>query len=221
MTAKEALKELEALGDEKVRKLNAKSGAGKNQFGGSLGDIRKLAKKIKTNHELALALWDTGNVDAQFLSTLLIQPKKLSAKELDRLVRSISFVRVADWLISYVVRQHADKESLRQKWMTDDDRWAARAGWDLTAERVGKSPDGLDVPALLDRIESELAAARPEVQWTMNNTLGTIGIHFPKQRKRALAIGEKVGLYRDWPVSKGCIPPFVPIWVNAMVNRHG
>jgi 3-methyladenine DNA glycosylase AlkD len=221
MTVKEALKELKALGDEKVRKLNAKSGAGDNQFGVSLGDIRTLAKKIKTNHELALSLWDTGNVDAQFLATLLIQPKRLSAQELDRMVRSVSFVRVADWLISYVVRQHPDKEALRRDWMTADDRWVARAGWDLTAERVGKSPDGLDVPALLDRIEAEMAAARPEVQWTMNNTLATIGIHFPEHRKRAIAIGEKLGIYRDWPVSKGCTSPFAPIWINFMVSRQG
>ena len=220
MTAKDALKQLEALGDEKVRKLNAKSGAGENQFGVSLGDIRKLAKKIKTNHELALALWDTGNADAQFLSTLLIQPKKLSAKEMDRMVRSISFVRVADWLISYVVRQHPEKEALRRNWMTDGDRWAARAGWDLTSERVGKSPDGLDVAALLDRLESEMGTARPEPQWTMNNTLATIGIHFPKHRKRALAIGEKLGIYRDWPVSKGCVSPFAPTWIDYMVSRQ-
>ena len=221
MTVKEALKELKALGNAKVRALNAKSGAGDNQFGVSLGDIRTLAKKIKTNHELALSLWDTGNVDAQFLATLLIQPKKLSAQEMDRMVRSISFVRVSDWLIAYVVRQHPDKEALRQDWMGVDNRWAARAGWDLTAERVGKSPDGLNVPALLDRIEAEMADAKPEVQWTMNNTLATIGIHFPKHRKRAIAIGEKLGIYRDYPVSKGCTSPFAPIWINFMVSRQG
>jgi 3-methyladenine DNA glycosylase AlkD len=221
MTRTETLKQLKALGSEKVRAQNAKAGAGDNQFGVSLGDIRKLAKKIKTNHELALALWETGNVDAQFLATLVIEPGKLSAQELDRMVRSISFVRVADWLLSYVVRQHPDKESLRQEWMTADDRWAARAGWDLTAERVGKSPDGLDIPALLARIESDMAGADPDVQWTMNNTLATIGIHFPKHRKQAIAIGEKIGLYRDWPVSKGCTIPFAPIWINAMVKRQG
>jgi 3-methyladenine DNA glycosylase AlkD len=221
MTLNEALKQLKALGSEKVRAQNAKAGAGKNQFGVSLGDIRTLAKKIKTDHALALSLWDNGNVDAQFLAALLVQPKKLSAKELDRMVRSISFVRVADWLIAYVVRQHPDKEALRRDWMADDDRWAARAGWDLTAERVAKSPDGLDVPALLDRIESEMADAEPEVQWTMNNTLANIGIHFPKHRKRAIAIGEKLGIYRDYPVSKGCTSPFAPIWINFMVNRQG
>jgi 3-methyladenine DNA glycosylase AlkD len=109
---------------------------------------------------------------------------------MDRMVRSVSFVRVADWLNAYVVRQHPDNEALHQDWMATDDRWAARAGWDLTAERVAKSPDGLDLPALLARIESEMADAKPEVQWTMNNTLAAVGVHFPKHRKRAIAIGE-------------------------------
>ena len=221
MTVKEALKQLKALGNEKVRAYNAKSGAGDNQFGVSLGDIRVVAKKIKSDHPLALSLWETGNVEAQFLATLLIQPKKLSADEMDRMVRSVAFARVADWLNAYVVRQHPDKETLRQKWMAADDRWAARAGWGLTAERVAKSPDGLALPALLDRIESELAGADPEVQWTMNMTLAEIGIHVPKHRKRAIAIGETIGLYRDWPVSKGCTPPFAPIWINFMVSRQG
>lgn len=193
MTLDETLEQLEALGSAKVRAQNAKGGAGDNQFGVSLGDVRVLAKKIRTDHALALALWETGNVDAQFLATLLIKPKKLSAEEMDRMVRSLTFVRVADWLIAYVVRQHPDKEALRRDWMAADDRWAARAGWDLTSERVAKSPDGLDLPALLDRLEAEMAGADPEAQWTMNNTLATIGIHFPKHRKRAIAIGEKLG----------------------------
>jgi 3-methyladenine DNA glycosylase AlkD len=221
MALSETLKQLKALGNEKVRAQNAKSGAGDNQFGVSLGEIRALAKKIRSNHELALSLWENGNVDAQFLAALLIQPKKLSAKEMDRMVRSISFVRVADWLIAYVVRQHPDKETLRQGWMAADNRWAARAGWDLTSERVAKSPDGLDLPALLARIEAEMADADPEVQWTMNNTLAAIGIHFPKHRKRAIAIGEALGIYRDYPVSKGCTSPFAPIWINFMVSRQG
>jgi hypothetical protein len=39
--------------------------------------------------------------------------------------------------------------------------------------------------------------------------------------KRAIAIGEKLGIYRDYPVSKGCTSPFAPIWINAIVSRQG
>jgi 3-methyladenine DNA glycosylase AlkD len=221
MTVKEVIKQLESLGDGMMRAHNTKYGAGENQFGVKHGDIRVLAKKLKTNHELASPLWETGNVDAQLLAILLMKPKTLSAEEVDGMVRSVTFAHVADWLNSYVVRQHADKESLRQEWMTTDDRWAARAGWSLTAERVVKNPEGLDLPGLLDRIESEMANADPVVQWTMNSALAEIGIHFPKHRQRAIAIGEKLGIYRDYPCSKGCTSPFAPIWINAMVSRQG
>ncbi len=221
MTPKEILTQLEALGNEKRRAHNTKYGAGDNQFGVLMGDIRKLAKKIKTNHELALTLWKTKNIDARFLAILIMKPEELSAKEMDRLVRSVTFVHVADWLYSYVLKLHPDKESLRQEWMTTDDPMAARAGWQLTAGRVMKSPEGLDLPALLDRIESEMGSAASEVQWTMNCCLAEIGIHFPDHRKRALAIGEKLGVYRDYPVSKGCTSPFAPIWIKEMVSRQG
>ena len=226
MTLDEAMRQLKALGSAGVRAQNAKngpmgSGAGDNQFGVARGDVRTLAKKIKTNHALALALWQTGNIDAQFLATLLLDVKLLSAKELERLVTSVTFTWVAEWLYSYVVKGHADKETLRQKWMAATDRWAARAGWQLTAGRVAKSPEGLDLTALLERIEKEMGTAAPEVQWTMNMCLAEIGIHFPQHRKRAIAIGEKLGIYRDFPCSKGCTSPFAPIWINEMVRRQG
>ena len=221
MTLKETLKQLEALGNEKMRAQNKKHGSGDNQFGVRLGDIRKLAEKIKANHEMALALWETGNLDARLLAILLLKPKNLSRTEMDRMVRSATVAQLADWLNSYVVKNHPDKEALRQVWMAADDPWAARAGWSVTSGRVARSPEGLDLPALLERIESEMGGAAPEVQWSMNSCLAGIGIHFPKYRPRALAIGEALGIYRDYPVSKGCTSPFAPIWINEMVRRNG
>jgi 3-methyladenine DNA glycosylase AlkD len=220
MTVNEILAQLKSLGDEARRAHNTKAGAPDNQFGVKLGDIRVMAKQIKADRQLALQLWATGNVEAQLLATLLIKPKSLSVDELDTLTRSTTCAQVADWLNAYVVAQHLEKEALREKWMMAKDRWAARAGWNLTASRVNKGVTGLDLSALLDRIEKEMPKAMPEMQWTMNNTLAAIGIHHPKLRKRVIAIGEKIGLYRDWPVSKGCTPPYVPVWVEAMVKRQ-
>lgn len=220
-TPTDVLAQLESLGSEKVRARNRKHGAGDDQFGVQLGDIRKLAAKIGTSHELGLSLWKTGNLDARLLAILLVESARLSRAEVDRMVRSATVAQLADWLNAYVVRKHPDKEALRQEWMNGDDPWAARAGWDLTAERVGRNPDGLDLPALLDRIEAEMGSAAPPAQWTMNNTLAGIGIHFAAHRRRAVAIGEALGVYRDYPVSKGCTSPFAPIWIGEMVRRQG
>lgn len=122
---------------------------------------------------------------------------------MDEMVRSVEYDRVADWLNAYVVKLHPDNETLRQKWMHD------------------KNPEMVEIPALLDRIENEMASSAPEAQWTMNFTLAEIGINHPEYRQKAIDIGEKLGVYRNYPVSKGCTSPFAPIWIKEIVSRHG
>lgn len=218
MTLKKALAELKKLSDDAVLKRNAKNGAGE-QFGVPLGEIRKVAKAIKKDHELGLELWKTGIADAQLLGTLLMNPKKLSSEELDDLVRTISFSQVADWLNAYIVKKHPERESMREEWLTDDDPWAARAGWSLTWNRIPKESEGLDLGGLLDRLDSELGNAPPEAQWTMNFALIEIGVHHKKHRKRAIQVGKTHGLYQDYPVSKGCVTPFAPVAIEELARR--
>lgn len=74
MTSKEALEQLKLLRNEKMIAQNIKNGADNNQFGVKLGDIRDLANKIKSDHELGLELWKTGNIDARLLATLILKP---------------------------------------------------------------------------------------------------------------------------------------------------
>lgn len=219
MIVDDALALLQAKANPTMYAMNLRNGAGDVQFGVKLGDIREIAKPIKTNHALGLDLWATGNVDARLLAILILKPKALTTVELDVLVRTNSFIPVSDWLNAYVVKQHPEKETLRPGWMDSDNPVAARAGWSLTAERVAKDPVGLDLPGLLDRLERDMPGADPVVQWTMNTTLAFIGIHNPGLRARALALGETMGIYRDFPVSEGCTSPFAPIWITEMVQR--
>ncbi len=219
-TVAEVLKALEACGHAKVREMNTRNGAPENQFGVKMGDIRTLAKSIKANHELGLELWATGNVDAMLLATLIMKPKQLTEEELERMTSAVTYPQLADWLTSYVVKQHPGKEAVRERWMDSAHPWVARAGWSLTAERIVKAPEGLDLGGLLDRIEREMPSAPAPAQWTMNFCLAEIGIHFAEHRERALAIGERLGLYRDYPCSKGCTSPFAPIWIREMVARQ-
>lgn len=229
MTVKDILAKLESMGDEARQKHNARVGPDGaappgDQFGVKLGDIRAMAKKLKGDRSLALGLWETGNLEAQLLATQWMKPASLTEKKLDALTRSTSCAQAAEWLNAYVVALHPARESLREKWMSprEKDPWAARAGWHFTASAVnkaGKDAAAMDVPALLDRIEKEMPRAKPEVQWTMNNTLIAIGVRHVDLRERAIAIGERIGLYKDWPMSKGCIIPYVPVAVPAMARR--
>jgi 3-methyladenine DNA glycosylase AlkD len=220
MQLDEAMKRLESLGVASVRERNLRNGLGANQFGVKSGDLRTLAKEIKTDPALATALWHTGNLDARMLAILLMTPRKITAEELEGMVAAATDTPVADWLNSYIVKAHPHKETLRQKWMESTDPMLARSAWSLTAERLAKSPEGLDIAALLDRIEAELPTAPAPSQWTMNYALAEIGINFPQHRERAIAIGERLGIYRDYPTPKGCTSPFAPLWITAMAQQQ-
>lgn len=221
MTTAEILTQLESLGNEKVRAHNKKFGAGDNQFGVKMGDIRAIANKIKSDHELGEFLWETGNVEARFVAVLIMKPKELSTEELDSMAKSEQFPHVIDWLYSYIIKEHPQKEELREQWMASGTAgMPARLGWSLTSGRITRASEGIDIPAILDRLEAEMPTAAPEVQWTMNTALAQIGINHPAYRERALEIGERLGIYRDYPVSKGCTSPFAPIWINEMVSRQ-
>ncbi len=127
---------------------------------------------------------------------------------------------MSDWLLNYIAGKHPDREALRVKWLAASDAWSLRAGFSLTAQRVEKHPEGLDLDGLLDRIEAEMASADRRAQWTMNTTLVNIGIHHPSKRERAVAIGEALGIYGDLPEMEGCTSPYAPVWIAEMVRRQ-
>ena len=134
-------------------------------------------------------------------------------------IRDIRAPKLLDWFIVNVVKPGRHAEELRLRWKDGDDL-VGRAGWSLTTERVVKRPDGLDLDALLDQIEKELKRAPAQKQWAMNHCLAEIGIHNPTLRKRAIKIGERLEVLKDYPASPGCTPPYVPLWIEEMVRRR-
>lgn len=219
MTIQHILSQLQSLSDPKILKSNKNQGVGDNQYGVKLGEIRKIAKQIKTNPELGMELWETGNYDARMLAILIMKPKDFTLEELDALVKSINNPREADWVNAYIVKKHPECDSLREQWMNDENIWAARAGWNLTSIKIAQKATGIDYPALLARLVKEMPLSAPEVQWTMNFCLVETGINHEAYRAEAINIGENLGLYRDFPVSKGCTSPFAPVWIEEMVKR--
>ena len=122
--------------------------------------------------------------------------------------------------IRYVVKKGAHAEELRGIWFADPDPVVASAGWALTTERVAKKPEGLDLAGLLDVIEAGMKDAPERLQWAMNHCLAQIGIEHAEHRARAIAIGERLEVLKDYPTPPGCTSPFAPVWITEMVHRQ-
>ncbi|PZG19493.1 DNA alkylation repair protein [Nonomuraea aridisoli] len=211
--------ELAALEDPKTREVNERHG---DDHGVNLGRLRALAKRLKTDHDLARRLWETGDTAARLLAILISRPKAFERDELDAMVRQARPPKVHDWLVNYVVKKSPHAEELRLAWSADPDPVVASAGWALTTERVAKRPEGLDLAGLLDVIEAEMKDAPGRLQWAMNHCLAQIGIDHAGHRARAIAIGERLEVLKDYPTSPGCTSPFAPVWIDEIVRRrHG
>ncbi|WP_329342845.1 DNA alkylation repair protein [Streptomyces sp. NBC_00663] len=218
-TLEEVLAELARLEDPKARAVNERHG---DDHGVNLGKLRALAKRLKTQQDLAERLWETSDSAARLLALLVCRPKAFGREELDAMLREAGAPKVHDWLVNYVVKKNRHAEELRLAWTADPDPVVASAGWALTTERVAKKPEGLDLAGLLDVIEAEMKGAPERQQWAMNHCLARIGIDHPAHRARAIAIGEHLEVLKDYPTPPGCTSPFAPVWINEMVRRqHG
>jgi hypothetical protein len=92
---------------------------------------------------------------------------------------------------------------------------SVRSGWTLMAGQLEEH----DREELLDTIEKRMKAAPFRTQEPMNYCLVKIAVDYPPLRKRAIAIGNKLEVLKDYPVPKGCTSPFAPIWI-AYILEH-
>ncbi|MGW1193946.1 DNA alkylation repair protein [Streptomyces sp. NPDC002559] len=208
--------ELAGLEDPKVRAVNERHG---DDHGVNLGRLRALAKRLGKQQELARQLWGTDDTAARLLAVLVCRPKEFGRDELDAMVREARTPKVHDWLVGHVVKKSPHAEELRLAWSADPDPVVASAGWALTTERVAKKPEGLDLGGLLDTVEAEMKDAPDRLQWAMNHCLAQIGIDHAEYRARAIDIGERLEVLKDYPTPPGCTSPFAPVWITELVRR--
>ncbi|WP_433378478.1 DNA alkylation repair protein [Actinoplanes sp. CA-142083] len=217
-TVGEVMAELATLDDPRIRDVNARHG---DDHGVNLGRLRALAKRLKTQQDLARELWQTDDTAAKLLAILICRPKAFERAELDAMLRRARTPKVHDWLVSNVVRKSPHAEELRRAWSADPDPVVASAGWALTTDRVAREPEGLDLAGLLDAIEAEMKGAPDRLQWAMNHCLAQIGIEHPGHRARAIGIGERLEVLKDYPTPPNCTSPYAPTWISEMVRRQG
>lgn len=216
-TVVEVMAELAALEDPKMREVNERHG---DDHGVNLTSLRAVAKRLKTQHELTVRLWETDDTAAKLVALLICRPRAFSRDELDAMLRAARTPKVHDWLVNYVVKKSPHREELRLAWLADPDPVVRSAGWTLTIDRVAKDAAGLDLPGLLDVIEATMKDALDRLQWELNHCLAQIGISHADLRARAIDIGERLEVLKDYPTPPNCTSPFAPTWIAEIVRRQ-
>ncbi len=196
MTKDEVLNELSKMSSPAIKKVLANHGAREPFFGVKVGDMKKIVKKVKKDHELSLELYATGNYDAMYLAGLIADEKKISKKDLDTWVLK-SYAGIAEYTVPWIAAESPHGWEVGMKWIESPKENIAAAGWTTLANVVTLvSDDKLDVPALeklMVRVKKEIHAAPNRVRYAMNAFIISVGGYVAPLTASAKQIAKAIG----------------------------
>ncbi len=221
-TANEILAELESLGSEQTRKTWRKHGVGENQFGVLFSALEKIRKRLKTDHALALALWETGNHDARVLATMIADPKQADSALLERWVNDLENYVLTDAVAEFAAKTPLAREKA-ERWIDADSEWTATVGWNLIASLATSDkslPDSYFAP-YLERIERDLHGSKNRVRYAMNGAVISIGLRNLALEAQAVAAAGRIGtVYVDHGETNCKTPDAIPYIEKTKAYRE-
>jgi 3-methyladenine DNA glycosylase AlkD len=195
MTYKQAMAALKKAGTAQNRKIYGKHGVRGEMFGVSFAVLKTLKKTIKQDHDLAAALWQSGNHDARVLACMVADADAFTSRDLDAMARDLDSYVIADAFSSMVARgRHRLRKA--ETWSRRKGEWVGAAGWNLIASQANHDVGLTDAwcRERLKEIEAELPGAKNRVRHSMNQALICIGARNAKLEKAALAAARRIGV---------------------------
>jgi 3-methyladenine DNA glycosylase AlkD len=194
MSLEETMAALEAAGSEQTRKTYARHGVSSPMFGVSFATLKTLYKRIRLDHELALALWRTGNFDARNLAVKIVDPARMTPADLDRWSLDAT-ARMCGGYVAHVAAEGPHGSACVERWLASNDEHQRAMGWKLVAALAMLDttlPDDAFVSRLAV-IEHGIAAAPNAFREAMNQALIAIGCRNPALRSAAAAAATRIG----------------------------
>ena len=116
------MKALRARGKPNTAVIYRRHGVREETFGVSYVDVGALTKKIGLDHELALALWKSGNHDARVLATKIADPARATPALVQAWLTDADNYVITDALSGLAARMPAAAD-LARRWTQGDGEW--------------------------------------------------------------------------------------------------
>lgn len=195
--AAEIVAELKKLGSESIKKILLKHGAREPFFGVKIEYLKKIQKRIKKDHALALELFDTGIGDAQYLAGLIADPPKMTKAQLQKWLKTASWGMVGEYTVPWVASESRFGAELARTWIDSKNEDVATSGWSTWSSLVSIKPDAeLDLAGLeelLNRVKEQIHTAPNRVRYAMNGFVIAAGSYVPGLTTKAKAAARAIG----------------------------
>ncbi len=223
MTTKDILKELKTFGNEGTKKIYLKHGAVEPVFGVKVGDLKKILKKTKKNHELSLELYKTGNTDAMYLAGLMADEKQISKAQLQEWVKKAYWSYLSEYAVPWIAAETEHGFELGLEWIKSKEETIASAGWATLAYYAGVNEDDkLDVnkySKLLDKVGKNIHKAPNRVRYTMNGFVIAIGSYISSLTEKSQAVASQIGKVHVEMGGTACKVPLATDYIQKVVDR--
>ena len=179
------LERLTAVMDELAARTSEENRAGMaryginvaDAFGVSVPELRRVAKSLGTDHDLALALWDTGNHEARVLASMVDDPTAVTAAQMEEWAAAFDSWDVCDQVTSNLFDKTPFAYDKVGEWSAADEEWVKRAAFATAAALAvhdKKAPDERFL-AILVLVRREAGDGRNFVKKAVNWALRNIG----------------------------------------------
>jgi 3-methyladenine DNA glycosylase AlkD len=194
MTLAQAMSTLEKAGSEQTRKTYARHGVTGPMFGVSFATLKTMLKQIGVDHELALALWETGNFDARNLAVKIADPATMSSADLDRWAKS-SIPRMCAPYVEHLAVEGPHARKKVDAWRTSREPALRCRGWGLVRALAMLDEDLPDAwfAERLGEIEDSIQAASNAERVVKLSAMIAIGCRSAPLRKAVLAASKRIG----------------------------
>ena len=220
MTSQEIITELAALGSETISRILQNHGAKQPCFGVKVEDLKKVLKKIKNNHDIAIELFNSGIYDAMYLAGLAMDGKTMAREELDAWARTAYGSGISEYTVPWVASEHPEGYSLALEWIQSPEEAVAVSGWAALSSIVSVKPDlELDIPGLhglLNYVEKHIHQAPNRVRYTMNGFVICCGSYVSALTVEAKRVAGMIGTVKVEMGGTACKVPSSADYIQKM-----
>ena len=221
MDLMEVLRELESYADERTKNTHIKHGAQEPLYGVKVADLKKVLKKTKKDHELSLALFETGNSDAMYLAGLMADEKIISKQQLQCWVEKAYWYYLSEYTVPWVAAESPFGFELGLEWIRSSEESIASAGWStlLNYASINESLDLEIYASLLDEVANTIQDAQNRVKYTMNGFVIAVGCYIPELTQKSKEIASKIGKVDVFMGDTSCKVPLALDYIKKVEDR--
>jgi len=192
---RELLRELNQVADPSRLSGMARYGIATDKaLGVSVPDLRKLARKVGKDHDLAADLWKTEIHEARLLASMIDEPARVTEAQMEAWVHDVDSWDLCDQLCGNLFDRTKYAFRKAVEWSAREDEFVKRAGFALMAVAAvhRKDVDDREFEAFLPIIRAEATDDRNYVKKAVNWALRQIGKRSQTLNRKAIETATKI-----------------------------